>query len=225
MSKVINSIILFMVFIMAAPAFSQTRFYLPSSGAAEITVAYDASWDATSEADRVRLASKHVYTALTNKTNTYNPAATQQVLNRQYISDPIAAQTISGNVTGQIRGVETHGLVNGFSSILIKLVDVNGANPRILLNITTNATEYTTTLANKNTPSSTALTSQTANNGDRIVIEIGFMRDNRAATATQDFGDNAATDLTLNLQTETNTYNPWVEFSQDIRFPSVTVID
>ena len=86
--------------------------------------------------------------------------------------------------------------------------------------------EYAAALTNRKSPKSQNINLVTAESGDRIVIEIGVRRDTMVSKITQQsFGDNSATDLTANDTTETTANNPYIEFSQDIKFPSVTLID
>lgn len=203
-----------------------TRFYLPSTGTAEISPAFTASWNLTTSADQIRCSTIKQATTMTSKT-TANGSSIQNILNRQYVSDPIAGQTISGTVKGQIRGNESKNSMNGFCSIIIRVVSNDGSTDRgTPLAITTGGTEYSTSLTNRNTPVSTALTSVNAQNGDRIVIEIGARQTatSNNQNVTQSFGDNNATDLPED-ETTTTANNPWVEFSGDLIFPHVNVID
>jgi hypothetical protein len=141
-----------------------------------------------------------------------------------YVSDPIAAQVIGGQVSGEVSAFEVNGNVNAYSAVIIKVVSNDGLTLRgILLNITVGATEFTNTQYGRITPPISNLSSVTAQAGDRIVIEVGIRRDNQNSNANQRFGDSGGGDLTFADGTEVNDYNSWVEFSQDIIFPSVTV--
>lgn len=225
--KAINLILGLIIFIAGASAANGvTRFYLPSTGAAEVTPAFSASWNLTTSADQLRCTTVKQATTMTNKV-TANSSSVQNILNRQYVSDPIAGQTISGTVNGQVRGRESNNAMNGFSSITIRVVSNDGTTVRgTPLAITTGATEYSTAVTNRNTPISSALTSVNAQNGDRIVIEIGA-RQMAASTnrnVTQSFGDDSATDLAVD-ETTTTADNPWVEFSGDIKFPRASIVE
>ncbi|MFC1559854.1 hypothetical protein ACFLZ2_01125 [Candidatus Margulisiibacteriota bacterium] len=223
-------ILLLMVLILSLPSFAATRFYLPSAGAPEITPAYDATWNYTTDADRVRLARFKTNSAMNDtKATAGSGVDSTSALNRQYISDPIAPQTITGTVQGQVRGLEGGVNDNRVSAVLIRVVSNDGTVVRgTLLNLTypalTAANEYTLTMENRYTPVSTAVNSVTAQSGDRIVIEIGAFIYKKNGNSTQGFGDSAVADLPIDQTTVTQS-NPWIEFSQDIMFPGVTVIE
>jgi len=216
-------IIILLTLVLSSPGWAATRFYLPSSGAAEVSPPFDAAWDDTASADRMRCVTRRLGTAMTDKTID-GAWVTYGICNRQYVSDPIAAQTISGTVKGQLRGYEESTNTDAYSSIVIKVVSNDGSTVRgTLLAKTDGSNEYPTgTLTNRYTPASTAISSVVAESGDRIVIEVGWQKGWRRRMVTQSFGDNSGTDLAEN-ETETNANNPWIEFSQDIRFPSVSV--
>jgi len=196
-----------------------TRFYLPSTGAADVSPAYSASWNDTSNADRLKCVTTKISSAMTNK-STGNTSATGHFLFRQYVSDPISAQTITGTVYGQVAGLEGHAGVNGFSDIIITIVSNDGSMVRgTLLAITSGATEYLVgTAENRKTPVSTAVSVVTAEANDRIVIEVGGLKNGAKKKDIQlIFGDDNAGDLPVDETTQTAN-NPWVEFSQTIAF-------
>ena len=145
----------------------------------------------------------------------------QKILNRQYISQPLVAQTISGTIKGQLRGSESNAGMDGVASIGIFVCNAQGVIVATLLTITNPAltgNEYTNTLANRNTPISSTLSSYTCVNGDRLVIEIGVSQkaNSNNRNVTHSFGDNSATDLPED-QTTTTANNPWIQFSMTIK--------
>jgi hypothetical protein len=230
-----KTFIIFILLIITAPVYGATRFYLPSTNTAEITtIGFDAGWGNTTAADQIRLNKPgiKINSAMTDKVGTSVNTAIS-VLCRQYVSDPIAAQTIIGTVKGQVRGYEGNANHDSVSAIGIRIVSNNGATVRGTLEAITYPTllatnEYGLSIANRYTPiSSTALSSVTAQSGDRIVIEIGYHRygTTPAGSSTLNFGDNGAIDLPEDQTTTSATMEPWIEFSQDIIFPSVTVND
>jgi len=222
--------LLFLLVLLAAcPAFSATRFYLPSSGTPEISPTPSTSWDRTTDMDRVRCTINKFYTVSASKTSTTNATlgTYDNFVTRQYISNPIGAQTISGYVSGEIRVSESSGNANAERAVIIRVFSKNGATSRgTLLSTLNGGSEYNTSLRNLYFPARIALTTVTSESGDRIVIEIGTYARGyfySSYTITHSFGDDNASDLPVN-QTETNAYNPWIEFSQDIRFPGVRYI-
>ncbi len=219
--------VLFLVFLLAAlaaaPAYGVgTRFYLPSTGLAAVSPGFDGVWDSsTGSPDRIRCVTTKLGSAMTDKTLSPDVAIADFLL-RQYVSDPIAAQTITGGtVKGQIRMYEGVKQQNAMSDILIKVVSNDGATVRGTLEaLNTGVNELAIgALTNRYTPGSTGVTEVIAEDGDRIVFEIGIYKDStRTTNLVISFGDDhATTDLGEN-ETDTAAYNPWVEFSQTINF-------
>jgi hypothetical protein len=199
-----------------------TRFYLPSTGAAEISPAFSA-WDNTNGADHIRCITNRVHSAFANKeTDPAGSAGTY--LNRQYVSDPIAPQTISGYVSGEVRGAYSGTIASPASEITIKVVSNSGQTIRgTLLDLTSGTKTYGTSLKSFWTPVCAALTTVEAQSGDRIVIEIGGIRGPGYSTPTiiQEFGDSSLTDEAENV---TDQKDPWIGFSEQILFPRVIII-
>jgi hypothetical protein len=196
-----------------------TRFYLPYSGAAPVTPDYDVNWGDTSIAARLPLPTSKTSTTITTITFPQDADDTEKdILFRQYISEPIAAQTITAQtVEFQIRAAEFHALNNLYTTISIRVVSNDGSSVTgTILALTRDATEVTTVLTNRRF---TATTSQViANANDRIVIEIGMGGDpgpNKDHGSTMSIGDNNATDLPED-DTTTDAFNPWVEFPTTI---------
>jgi hypothetical protein len=198
-----------------------TRLYLPSTGAAPISPSFG-SWGQTTSADRIAAVTSRISSAMTAKATAVS-SSIQTVLNRQYVYGPIAAGTISGTVKGQLRGWESAAAMDAVSAFTARVVDSGGSLRGTLLAITAPAlsgNEYVaggTNPTNRFTPTSTAISSVDAVNGDYLVIEIGI---SQLATSTnryvdQYFGDDNASDLAEN-QTAVALHNPWIEFSATI---------
>lgn len=203
-----------------------TRFYLPSSGAAAVSPAYTGDWDDETVATRLKCDTTKIASAMTNFTGATNASTlANEILLVQYVSDPIAAQTISGTVKGQIRCIEADALANAKIAFGIKVVTNDGSQVRgylagTNLALKNSSTEILTALTNTplkdglTTPIN--LTSINVHNNDRIVIELGFVETASAVyNISMNFGDDSATDLPEDA-TDTNAYNPWIEFSVDI---------
>ena len=211
----IRAIIIGLILLSAVcPALGATRYYLPSSGAPGVyPTATPVTWKQISGTDWVRMSTTKMGTAMTNKsTATTNEVG--NVLNRVYVSDPIAATTISGTVSGSIK---VSSLYTAKSYVVIKVVSFNGLTTRGTLYSGLGSNTWTTsTLNSRGYPLSVAVSPVTALEGDRIVIEVGAYK-NDAATfpIINSFGDNSTTDLTA-TEGDTSANNPWVEFSTDI---------
>jgi len=81
------------------------RFYLPSSGTAPISPAYDSAWEHTTHAARLPTYSTKQGTPITEGWSGQD-GQTNDALFRQFVSPPLAAQTISAQtVKIQMQGV------------------------------------------------------------------------------------------------------------------------
>jgi hypothetical protein len=211
-----------------------TRYYFPSSGAAAVSPAISAEWDIQTGVDRLALVTTRISSAMADKTTAKGASnqTGQDVIWRQYVSDPIGAQTISGTVKGQIRARENASAANYRMQVLVSVVSGDGATLRGVAyagdpeSITTSPTSEfpLSSVANIGTSrqaprgASQTLTDVTASSGDRIVIEVGYRINatvTTASTGTGIFGDNNASDLPED-ETTTTALNPWIEFSNTI---------
>ena len=212
-----------------------TRIYLPSSGAAPNAPAFDAAWNVTTGADRVRAVANLISgTAMASKATVETAAAAVNVLSRQYIAGPLAAGDISGTVRGQIGCQEANADADYRIQLSIRIVSGDGNTFRGTLRAADAealSSEFTTTLTNRKCPlaslSPQALTLQTAQAGDFLAIEIGYRSHNTHTTSragTLRYGDSAASDLPDDdNETVTSDYNPWIEFSQTLPMQEVDV--
>lgn len=153
------------------------------------------------------------------RTNAANP---MNLMLGQFVSGRLSAQTISGTVKGQMHLNEANAAADYMAQIIIRLVDSSLAHKAVLLApyASTLASELTTTNTNRKNPvgGSQALTSQTAADGDRIVVEAGIRAYSaNLYNASLKFVCSSTTDLPED-ETTTINYNPWVEFSGTIAF-------
>lgn len=200
-----------------------TRFYLPSSGAAAVSPAFHADWDNTADATRIKCVTTKSSTAMATTQYRDNNNADQDHLIHQWVSDPIAAQTIAASQTIkiQMRCLELDLAYNQVLSWGVRVFSNDGATERgVVIAVQRDGTEMATTLINRGDSGSSSEVVAQAN--DRIVIEIGTGGDPQGG-GNHDvdirIGDNDATDLPEDDST-TNDNNPWVEFANTITFPS-----
>lgn len=209
-----------------------TRFYLPETLAGQVTPpAPTADWEHINTGPPVRfLLRAPDASALTS--TAYTPDAAdhtvdQDACHRQYVSEALAAQTITGNIKAQLQCFEGNAGNNLFLTLKV-LVCTNsgGSTVGTALAITRDTTtELTTTTAtNRNFPS-TALTSTGVSAGDRLVIEIGVGGLPVAAGGTQGHNatlrwgcDASSGDLPEDDTQTGTTYRPWIEISTNLRF-------
>jgi hypothetical protein len=211
--------------LLSLPALAATRFYLPSTGAAAVSPAFthQATWDAVDNVDRLRCVTTKISSSMTSKTEGKATTVDRQLV-RQYVSDPINAQTISaGTVKGTVRVLESAANDN-LDNISVKIVVVSRDGSTLtgtILNLGeyVGVNEFATSLTNRRVADGDTTTSVTANQGDRIVIELGFRNSATGTSVSGDmnFGDNSATDLGDN-ETGTAADNPFVELSNTITF-------
>lgn len=200
-----------------------TRFYLPSTGAAAVSPAY-AAWNNTAEAaSRLKCVTTRISSAMAN-VSVFDDAysADYSRLWRQYVSDPIGAQTVIGTVKGQVRVYsDTAGMNHDRVSLCIKVVSNDGTTLRgtlLALGYYGATNEYALSLTNRTLANDDALSSVVASDDDRIVIEIGTqpsVAPGDEGLVYASFGDNSGTDLAED-ETATAANNAWVEFSGDL---------
>jgi hypothetical protein len=203
-----------------------TRFYFPLDQAAPVTPPSPAAeWEHNNGVTRALLVTPD---GSTLTTTAYTPDGADDLTNRdsmhrQYVSDPLGPQTITGNVSGQFQCLEAHANNNLF----ILLINTTGDTTRATLLAITRATslELATSLTNRTFPS-TALTSTVVTPGDRLVIEVGLGGNiTTAAGGVQGHNGSirwgcsaAGGDLAAN-ETETGTtFRPWLEFTNTVLF-------
>ncbi len=197
-----------------------TRFYFQDSGAPSVSPAFDANWEQTGQADRISLLRSTTLTALTalaNRTITVPITTTQDVLSRQYVSEPMPAQTISGKFELVIRCSESNNAANAHIAVSVRVCSQDGSTIRgTLYSSFANATEFTTT-AQTRIFANITVTSQVAQAGDRLVLEIGAHLAAPASgqTAVHRYGTNATSDFPM-ASGLTSDLRPWCEFSQNI---------
>ena len=206
-----------------------TKFYLPSSGTAPVSPAYNENWEDTSVAQRLQCYTANSGTTTTQVSFTDTDNTAKDILVRQYVSQPLAAQTIdSQTVTYQNLYGERASGNNLFSSLCVYIVNNTGtATVAAIVPLTRDAAEFDaslTVLENRSLAVTSALATCSA--GDRIVIEIGAGGDPaNTGGADHDFdlrlGDPLALlDLGTN-DTDLEDKAPWVQFANTLSFRNV----
>lgn len=214
-----------------------TRFYLPwtTGPTAEAAPAYGSGWGVVpTGAGRGKTSTTKANTALTTETAA-NFAETStsvvNVLHRQYVSDPLAAQTISGTFSAVVRALESATAANANLQVILRVVSFDGTVERGVLyaghtaantaTVNVLGQEFPTTLGTRIIPSGTALSSVSAQANDRLVLELGARHDNTSATSyntTFNLGDPTATaDFSL-VSGTTTAGDPWIELSGNLTF-------
>lgn len=205
-----------------------TRLYLTTAGST-LSISGDASWEQNTlnAGDRRRLLSPtRIGSAFSTVVNNLG-SGTQDSLILQYVSPPLEAQTVSGNVKAIIRTLEGIATANYRSQMLVRIIGWDGVTFRGTLlahDAGALASEWSdTTLTNRKFPvnyagAGGALTPVAAQQGDRLVVELGCRNHGGvSANATLDVGDASLTDLAED-EVGTTQGNPWIEFDNDLVF-------
>lgn len=197
-----------------------TRFYLQNTGAATVSPSFSAGWEQTGEADRVKLENKlntSIISTLTDNSLVIPITTTQDILNRQYVSDPLPSQTITGTFSLVVRCSENGLNANATLAVVAYVVSNDGGVSRgTLFSVFGTDTEFPTTAATRIVNAQT-VSSIAAQAGDRIVVEIGLTATTPLSLegGVQRFGTSAASDFALTSGLTTD-LNPWCEFSQNL---------
>lgn len=218
-----------------------TRFYLPASGSAAVSPAYDSSWEESGAAARLPLVTTPSDTAFTlASAQKVTAASPGDVLIRQFVSDVLPAGSISGTFSLVIDAAEATSTADAFLQVVIRVVSGDGSTVRGTLyagQTTTTASASSsspayefvggtnTSAARSRILSAVTLSGVTATAGDRIVVDLGYRSSNVGTTRVGSLvlGDPTATgDATLAV--DGNAARPWIEFSQTLFAVGTTTI-
>lgn len=212
------------------------RFHYSATVDPDISPAFAAEWERTDDAVRRVLSWPKGASALGN-TSVVREVALDATPNTdalmvQFVGPPLAAQTIAGTVKGQVLVTENSAAADFRSQCVIRVVSADGSAVRGVLlagDLTEQSTppdgEWNAVLfQNRPMPrgGAVALNPVTVLNGDRPVVEWGHRTHNTNNAATRSgiarIGESGTADLPEDSTDTTETLNPWIEFSADIRF-------
>jgi hypothetical protein len=199
-----------------------TRLYGVPSTAAPVSPGFGA-WTTTAQAVRRSLSLTKSGTAETLTNVSVTSGAGNNALAFQLVSEPLGgAQTITGTVTIVTRGRELATQDNIQSRVrTIKVYSQDGNTLRgtlLALGAHSVTTELGTTLAGYPAASAQALSSVSAQNGDRIVVEIGYGMTTTGTTPLYDMSIGGTGTDHANSEGDATGTIPWVEFSQNLNF-------
>lgn len=202
-----------------------TRFYLPSSGTPAISPAF-AFWNDTSIATRRELVTIKISSTLTSFSFADSDATDKDILFSQFISSPIVAQTISAQtIQIVVRAREYDANRNLFLAWRINVVSNDGSTLRGgIIPFRRDNTEFSVPSI-RSCYDTTTSTEVIAQDGDRIVVEIGAGGDPNAGwdhDCDVQFGDDSGSDCGAN-DTNTGTSSPWLEFANTLTFLTTNV--
>lgn len=159
-------------------ASATTRFYLHAALAAPTDVAptTDAAWTDTADLLRRSMTTQQDVDAMETGT-LVEWTAGDVAIDRQYISPPVHAGTLAGSVKCQIRSREVYVTENTQQRLGVRVVSPDGATVRgtlLAVGFYGTRTELSTALTNTSYADGDALTPVVAQEGDRLVVELGY---------------------------------------------------
>lgn len=201
-----------------------TRFYFPAegSGAPSVSPAFDAGWEQTAQATRLKLLYKNTLKALTTIANTGTRTVpittTQDILCNQFVSDPIPPQKINSSCLFSlvVSALESATTANVTLAVVVRIIDINGTTRATLFSTFNTGTEFGTTQSTR-IVAATAVAAVTTQLGDRIVVEVGghAAAPTAATTFTMRQGTSGGSDFALTASLTTS-LNSWCEFSENL---------
>lgn len=202
-----------------------TKFYLSASTAGVVTPVADGIWDYTSESvvRSATCAPDETTLAAGTVIGPWTPGQAAQ--DRVYVTELTLSynQTITGTISAQALALEVDSADNISTRFETYVASGDGTTVRgTLLAIGSHGTgtELNTSMQNASFASAASVSTVNALAGDRLVFAFGysdFSGTTPEAQATGGSSHGNAIDLPVNESTTTS-YNPWVEFSQDLVF-------
>jgi len=197
---------------------AQTRYYLNTGTTSPVSPAANAGWNVTTGAIRYQMSEVKDGSTLANNTSAaVGAVAVRKVLIDQWVSLPLAAQTITGTLTGQIRyDISSTTSTTGQGFCYLRIISNDGTS--IVTEVGTMTTTNLSTTTTNRTLISLNVGTLNINAGERICIDIGWnysVGTNTARTAFISTGSSSGTDLPAD-NTATAANDPWLEFSDNI---------
>jgi hypothetical protein len=202
------------------------RLYMPGSTAAPVSpVANSAEWTDLGAANRKLLHVLVDNAEVVTYTSWAASDPNDEILDRIYVSDKLIAQTITGPVKMQLQTFHPSASTLILGSLELYVVNQAGTTVRgtllSLMNCIPNTTFNSTTKRNKTwLDGSQAVSSLTVQNGDRLVLKIGF-RDSHAGGSPDGSSVYVTSTTSGDLpedETNTDSKNPWIEFTNKVYF-------
>jgi len=222
-----NVLFVLLLFLLPCITFSQTTFYLNTGTPSSVTPTISTNWNvSTGYSSFLMSPAKDASTTTNVATASPGGAFPKKVLLDQWVSDPLAAQTIAAGttLTGQsmFKVSNTTGGTTGMGSIYLRIINTNGSlASEVLVNTTTfNSTTSTNRSFSYTVPAGGIVITA----GQMICIELGWTftaGTNTTRTASITEGSSIGTDLPVN-NTSTTLADPWFKFAQTLVFLAPT---
>lgn len=141
----------------------------------------------------------------------------------RYYSPPLAAQTISGTVKGQVMAQESLIGSDCYTAARLYVMGQDGTVRGVLRELLPQATitgglEFATTTTNRKIFRNGTLTSVVCLDGDQLVFELGWRCGATTGTAGFVITNKGIADLPEDETTTTTGLNSWIEFSSGIQY-------
>ena len=206
------------------------RFYFSNTGPTYTPATVRGAWNLASGYVDNRLGCKNGVTTTINinETSTTN---NYDVLLGRFISDPLKGITVptSGTVKWSFGAKENSTSANSATHIHIFVLagDSDTVRGTLLTDSINDTTEWPTTAASRYYSQSIG-SEVVIQDGDRLVVEIGYINTNTSATSyggTMNYGGEDATDLNAaDADTAVTTRPGWIEFSSNISLVKIEKI-
>ncbi len=205
-----------------------TRVYFPNSLAAPVAPAFGTAWTHASSGERYGLTREKTDAGLVVGRTMNGSGAAMSLLDRQYVSDPLAAQSLPGTtwVKGQLM-VREFAVTDNMDEVWLRLALVDSAGTTELTQLKslqnwgpTSEFINNATLRNFTITASTAVNSWAIAEGSRLVLELGY-RNSAAGTTPQAaarWGSPAAVSDLPENGTDTASGVAWIEVSETLVF-------
>ena len=202
-----------------------TRLYLENTVADVDPATERGAWNDTASYSAIRLSRVRAGAITTKAVAETSATGDFDVLLLKIVSEPIPAQSITGTLDWSIGALESDTLMNAHwhLHVFVTQGDTDSLRGTLLTDYTEAAgtNEFPTTAQGWAADSAQTLTSVTALDNDRIVIEIGYVARNvdvTSFTGTLWYGGTNGEELPRGSGDET-ALTGWVAFSQDL-FPT-----
>ena len=192
-----------------------TRFYFQAGTTPPVSPAFAAGWNSTTGMVRLKMDTSKVATAFTDYPSSSNPFGGSYSGVAQFVSRPLnGAQTITATglrpIVARVRN--NSGLSDKEVAFVLRVCNQAGTAFRgtLLAQTFSNGADFSGSYTSR-VPAQDNMTSVAAQDGDRLVLEIGFRNNTSGAgNNSYELGDSASSDLGT-AAGETNQYNPWCE--------------
>ena len=215
-------LILLAVLLSNSLGFAQTRFYLNATSntlTPANTPAFNAGWNVTTGGTspaRFIMSNFKDGTILTARQSGAPTAINRKCLIDQWITEPLAAQTITGNLSGQVQFSLNNatGVTTSYGMVYLRLINPDGTIAQevgnyannVVANLTATQTNRTLTIP---------ITGLVITAGQMLAVDLGWnyvAGTTHTRLGTLQRGSNQAIDLPVNNTTTVATNNPWIEF-------------